>query len=126
MAPRFTAKPAVLSLATPRFNEFAPAVHTETIFAAAIAPADTLKVSAPPAPRSVIESFPAVIRKVSRPTPPVSVSFPAPPSKVSFPAPPSIESLPPSPEILSFNAPPRSTSLLAVPVIEVVLMRQLS
>jgi hypothetical protein len=53
--------------------------------ALAVAPTETLRISAP-LPRSVIVSVPAATTKVSFPVPPVIESLPLPPRRTSFPS----------------------------------------
>ena len=73
-AARFTAKPAVVMLAVPWLTVLADAVQAVVTVALAVAPADTLRISAPPLPRSVTLSVPAAMLKVSIPALPVRVS----------------------------------------------------
>ena len=85
-AARFTANPLVVMLAVPRLVVAAEAVQVAVVVAFTVAPAATVRMSAPPMPRSVMRSVPAVMAKLSIPALPVRVSSPAPPVRVLAPA----------------------------------------
>ena len=80
-AERLTASPLVVILAVPLFTLADVAVHAVLIATVAVAPEATVKISAPPLPRSLIVSAPDPTVNVSIPSPPVSVSLPRPPSR---------------------------------------------
>ena len=88
-ADRFTACPFVLKLAVPELLLADVAAQATVTVAFAVAPELTLSTSRP-SPRSLIESTPAEMSKMSAPSPPAKESFPGPPRRVSMPLPPSI------------------------------------